>query len=83
MNNVYKTQFGVSSTTIGYGSTMVLNNQSNFLNKLKLNKHDYYLIVGRLIPDNNSKIIIEGFKKSKSNKKLLIVGDVPYKDKYV
>ena len=82
MNNVYKTQFGVSSTTIGYGSTMVLNNQSNFLNKLKLNKHDYYLIVGRLIPDNNSKIIIEGFKKSKSNKKLLIVGDVPYKDKY-
>ena len=40
------------------------------------------MIVGRLIPDNNSKLIIEGFLKSNSNKSIVIVGDVPYNDDY-
>ena len=52
------------------------------LEKFNLFKKEYYLIVGRLIPDNNSKLIIEGFLKSNSNKKMVIVGDVPYNDNY-
>ena len=36
----------------------------------------------RLIPDNNSDLVIEGFLKSNSKKKLIIVGDVPYNDNY-
>jgi glycosyltransferase involved in cell wall biosynthesis len=39
-------------------------------------------VVGRLIPDNNADLIINGFLKSNSKKKLVIVGDVPYKDSY-
>ena len=45
-------------------------------------KNDYFLVVGRLIPDNHILEIVNGFKLSKSNKKLVIVGDVPYKDKF-
>ena len=56
--------------------------KSKILEKLSLKKKDYYLIVGRLIPDNNSKLIIEGFLKSNSNKTMVIVGDVPYNDDY-
>ena len=52
------------------------------LNKWQLQSQDYYLIVGRMIPDNNSDIIIEGFINSSSTKKLVIVGDVPYQDAY-
>ena len=40
------------------------------------------MIIGRLIPDNNADLIIKGFLKSNSRKKLVIVGDVPYKDSY-
>jgi len=40
------------------------------------------LVIGRLIPDNNADLIIKGFLKSNSKKKLVIVGDVPYKDSY-
>ena len=40
------------------------------------------MVVGRLIPDNNADLIINGFLKSNSNRKLVIVGDVPYKDYY-
>jgi glycosyltransferase involved in cell wall biosynthesis len=38
--------------------------------------------VGRLIPDNNSDLILEGFLQSLSDKKLVIVGDVPFQDAF-
>ena len=57
-------------------------NNLDVLKKFNLKKNDYYLIVGRLIPDNNSKLIIESFLKSNSNKSIVVVGDVPYNDDY-
>ena len=56
--------------------------RSKIKKKLKLKKLDYYLIVGRLIPDNNWDILVNGFKLSKSNKKLVIVGNNPFKNKF-
>ena len=82
MNKVYRNIFGVKSTIIAYGSTMIVDQKSKILEKIKLQKKQYYLIVGRLIPDNNSRQIIEGFLKSNSNKLIVIVGDVPYNDDY-
>lgn len=38
--------------------------------------------MGRLIPDNNADLIVREFVASKSTKKLVIVGDVPYSDAY-
>jgi glycosyltransferase involved in cell wall biosynthesis len=83
MNKIYKEKFSKNSTVIAYGPTMTFHKNSKILEKLKLNNKDYYLIVGRLIPDNNSKLIIDGFLKSNSNKSIVIVGDVPYNDNYV
>ena len=82
MNKVYRNKFGKKSIVIAYGSTMKVEKKSKILEKFNLKKKQYYLIVGRLIPDNNSKLIIEGFLKSNSNKSIVIVGDVPYNDDY-
>ena len=82
MNKIYKKKFGKNSSVIAYGPTMIKSVRKQILNKFSLKENDYYLIVGRLIPDNNSKLIIDGFLKSNSNKKIVIVGDVPYHDKY-
>ena len=82
MNRIYLEKFNKKSTVIAYGSTMIKKSKTNFLYLNNLNKNNYYLIVGRLIPDNNSLLIIKGFLKSKSKNKLVIVGDVPYADKY-
>ena len=82
MNKVYKNKFGKISAVISYGSTMKQNEKSKILEKFSLVKNEYYLIVGRLIPDNNSKLIIESFLKSNSNKSIVVVGDVPYNDDY-
>ena len=82
MNKIYLKKFNKKSTIIAYGSTMIKTIEKKILKKYNLQKNEYYLIVGRLIPDNNSKLICEGFLKSNSQKKLVIVGDVPYNDNY-
>ena len=82
MNKIYIDKFGRDSSVIAYGSTMYKYSNTKFLSKLNLIKNQYYLIVGRLIPDNNSKLIVEGFLKLNTKKKIVIVGDVPYKDDY-
>ena len=82
MNKLYRRKYGKKSTVIAYGSTMKVEKNFKILERFSLVKNEYYLIVGRLIPDNNSKIIIEGFLKSNSNKSIVIVGDVTYKDDY-
>ena len=82
MNKVYLHKFGKKSTTIAYGSTISNRSNIDVLKKFNLKKNNYYLIVGRLIPDNNSKLIIEGFLKSNSKKSIVVVGDVPYNDNY-
>ena len=83
MSKVYQKKFNKQSSIIAYGSTINKINNTDFLSKLEIYKNEYYLIVGRLIPDNNAQFIIKSFLKHNTNKKLVIVGDVPYNDKYV
>lgn len=82
MSKVYSNNFNKNSSVIAYGPTIVKTKNVKILEKYNLKLNEYYLIVGRLIPDNNSLLILKGFLKSQSKKKLVIVGDVPYKDSY-
>lgn len=82
MQSIYNSKFKKKSNLAAYGSTMTCSNNKIFLDKLGIKKNEYYLIVGRLIPDNNAFLIVNGFLKSNSNKKMLVIGDVPYNDSY-
>lgn len=82
MSKIYLEKFNKKSNVIAYGPTMIKSEENLFLKQYKLKEKEYYLIVGRLIPDNNSGLIINGFINSKSSKKIVIVGDVPYNDYY-
>ena len=61
---------------------MTKTKEKKILCKYNLKEKNYYLIVGRLIPDNNASLICEAFLNSKSKKSIVVVGDVPYKDSY-
>jgi len=50
-------------------------------NKYNLETEGYYLIVGRHVPENNFDISINGFLKSKSSKKLVIVSNLKGEEK--
>ena len=82
MRDIYLKQFKTDSTVIAYGAPPFAKADLSLLKKFKLEEKNYYLIVGRLIPDNNADLIIRGFLSAKTDKKLIIVGDVPYSDKY-
>ncbi len=82
MRDEYLRKFKKESTVIAYGSTMVKDLNKNLIAQYDLDFKNYYLIVGRLVPDNNSLTIIKGYLNSNSTKKLVVVGDVPYQDKY-
>jgi glycosyltransferase involved in cell wall biosynthesis len=82
MRAVYLKEFNTDSTVIAYGAPVFKKAGQSLLNRFKLKPEEYYLIVGRLIPDNNADLIVKAFSKSESTKKLVIVGDVPYRDKY-
>ena len=82
MQAIYLKEFGAKTVVITYGAETSEGANSSLLHDWNITERDYYLIVGRMIPDNNADIIIEGFIKSNSTKKLVIVGDVPYADEY-
>lgn len=82
MRQVYLEKFHTDSTVIAYGAPAFKTQNANALAKFNLAAESYYLIVGRLIPDNNADLLIEEFLKTNSTKKLVVIGDVPYQDDY-
>ncbi|MBV9989203.1 MAG: DUF1972 domain-containing protein [Chitinophagaceae bacterium] len=82
MRAVYLEEFNTDSTVIMYGSEPAYSKDPSLLDQFQLKPREYYLIVGRLIPDNNANLLLDGFLASNSSKKLVIAGDVPYKDAY-
>lgn len=82
MSKVYSEEFNCKTKVIAYGAPPFTPASEEHIDVLSLKKEEYYLIVGRLIPDNNADVLIKGFLQSNSSKKLVVVGDVPYQDVY-
>lgn len=68
------------TTFIAYGADLTLSKlQDNnpklmdWYNKKKLKKKEYYLIVGRFVPENNYEVMIREFMMSHTKKKLAII----------
>jgi glycosyltransferase involved in cell wall biosynthesis len=82
MQKIYAREFGAASTLIAYGANIDPPADPALLAPWGIEPKGYYLVVGRLVPDNNADLIVREFAASASVKKLVIVGDVPYHDRY-
>lgn len=82
MRDFYLKEFQKDSTVIAYGANVRKSKHPELIRKWSLVENGYYLIVGRLIPDNNADLIVNEFLKTDVKRKLVIVGDVPYEDEY-
>jgi len=82
MKAIYQREFNTSSEVIAYGAPVRSEADPEKIADFGITSQGYYLIVGRLIPDNNADLLIAGFLKSDSPHKLVVVGDVPYADAY-
>jgi glycosyltransferase involved in cell wall biosynthesis len=82
MRKVYLKEFSKDSIVIAYGANIVESNNSDRLTRFDVDPKKYFLVVGRLIPDNNFDLIVRAFEKVQTDYKLIIVGDIPYQDAY-
>ncbi|MDC0382355.1 DUF1972 domain-containing protein [Flavobacteriaceae bacterium] len=82
MRKVYLNMFKKDSVVIAYGATVIKSEELSLIKQWPITPKEYYLVVGRMIPDNNADIIVKGFLASNSKKKMVVVGDVFYRDNY-
>lgn len=83
IKDYYLKKYNKKSIMIPYGAYIVDKvTTKDVLEKFSLKSKEYILYVSRLEPENNAHIVIEAFKKIKTDKKLVIVGDAPYAANY-
>lgn len=76
-------KYSPKTTFIAYGADVTVsplnNNDEKVLNWFKKHEvisNEYYLIVGRFVPENNYELIIREFMKSESKKNLVIISNI-------
>lgn len=79
----YKTRYRVPSSFIPYGMRETDERGTEFLDRLNLKPRGYVLFVGRLVPENNVHMLIRAFELTKTDRKLVVVGDDPWGREYV
>jgi glycosyltransferase involved in cell wall biosynthesis len=79
----YRERYNAASVFIPYGARTERAQSVETLEKLGLTPGEYFLYVSRLEPENNALIVVEAFEKVQTSKKLVIVGDAPYAEKYI
>ena len=85
MRLLYLQEYRRESTVIAYGADVPAMAEITFpaaLASYGLTPGGYVLILGRLIPDNNGELLLRAYLESGVAERLVVVGDVPYRDQY-
>lgn len=79
----YREKFNNEPPYIAYGSDVQLIEPRETLARFKLQKNQYLLFVGRLVPENCVHHLVDAFKSLDTDLKCVIVGDSSYEQDYV
>ena len=81
--NLFEKRFNKKFEFIPFGSEVPeFNDNDDIFDKLGLNKGEYFLFIGRFIPDKGLHYLIPAFKKLITEKKLVLVGGSPNPSDY-
>jgi glycosyltransferase involved in cell wall biosynthesis len=79
----FEKKFNKKFDFIPYGSEVKTPpNNLDILQKLGIEKGEYFLFVGRFIPDKGLHLIVPAFNKVQTNKKLVLIGGSPNPSEY-
>ncbi|MCA9734702.1 MAG: DUF1972 domain-containing protein [Deferribacteres bacterium] len=79
----YLQKFKKNSTLISYGAPVGKVDTTKALEQFGVEPGKYILYVSRFEPENNPHRVVEAFEKTKTDLKLVMVGDAPYKTKEI
>lgn len=78
----YRAEFGVDSELIAYGAPIVAPDHPGRIEELELSPGKYHLVVARFEPENHVLEIVQGYRESRAELPLVVVGAAPYADGY-
>lgn len=80
---LYENKFKKAFHFIPYGCEVEVDeNRSNILEELKIKPNEYFLFIGRFIPDKGIHYLIEAYTQLNLGKKLILVGGSPNPSDY-
>ncbi|HXF96009.1 MAG TPA: glycosyltransferase, partial [Gemmatimonadales bacterium] len=79
----YLDRWRTPSTFVPYGAHVERPRDPEILRGYGLEPGSYFLVVGRLEPENNADVIVEAFRRLETDKRLVVVGGVNYRSAFV
>lgn len=79
----FERHFGTRGVYIPYGAYLESAEGLEALNGLGLDPRKYVIFVGRLIPDKGCHVLVDAWRRVKTDMKLVLVGDNPYFPEYI
>jgi len=79
----YLETYRANSFLVTYGMRESKCEGLEWLKRFGLKSREYVLFVGRLVPENNIHHLISAFERTKTDKKLVVVGDDPWEKEYI
>ncbi|MFD1825869.1 MULTISPECIES: DUF1972 domain-containing protein [Mumia] len=78
----YEEEFGVATTFVPYGAPILDSPAPDKLAALDVEPGRYHLVVARFEPENHVREIVAGYRASRAEHPLVVVGSAPYADAY-
>lgn len=82
IQDYYRETYGADSCNIAYGAEVATGKNPKLLDDLSLEPSGYFLQITRFEPENNPLLTLQAFKMLGTDKKLVLVGGVPYESDY-
>ena len=82
IRDYYREQYDLDTSLIVYGADIGRSPAPEVISRYGVEPEGSILYLSRLEPENNAAMVIEGFRASETDAKLLVVGDAPYADEY-
>ncbi|WP_238915969.1 DUF1972 domain-containing protein [Clostridium sp. YIM B02555] len=77
-----KTMYIAYGAKVNFEKKCIDKDLNGWYEKMQIKSNEYYLVVGRFVPENNYNIIISEFMKSCTNKSLVMISDIKYNTFY-
>lgn len=83
MQRYYRDRFGVETDCITYGAEVPAPAEIGVLDRLGLEPRGYFLLVGRLVPENCAHHLVDAYQRLDTSLRCVVVGDAPYAEEYI
>ena len=75
IQNYLAKKYNIRCKYIPYGSEMAQIDDKKLLAPYHVSTQEYYLLMARIEPENNVEVVLDGFYRSSSTKKFLVIGN--------